>query len=176
VSIAPAKPRISRPPHKKRAVVKQHKPKHKPKPKPATKKPSTMQPATMQPATMQPATEQPGVVGSEQTHATPPVASPDTGSKTNWSRTALFLVVASILGTIVFLHRRRIRPRQVDVEVIEHQAERAVHFPLGKVGALPVTLQAPSALQDEPIAPTAPAPDEQHSELGLHPRPAGRTR
>jgi hypothetical protein len=162
-SVAPAKPRISRPPHKKRAVVKQQ------KPKPATKKPATTQPSI----------KQPEVVGAEQTHVTPPVASPaaspDTGFKADWSRTALLLVVVSILGTIVVLRRRRGRPRQVDVEVIEHQAERAVHFPLGKFNAPPVTQQALSALREEPVAPIAPAPAEQHSELGLHPRPAART-
>jgi hypothetical protein len=170
VSVAPAKPRISHPPHKKRAVVKQHKPKHKPKP--ATKKPSTTQPATTQPTTVQP-----GVVGSDQTHATPPVASTETGSKAAWFTSALFflMAVAVILGTIVVLRRRRGRPRQPDVEVIEHQAERAVHFPLGKFGALPVTLQPPSPPQEEPVVPMAPAPAEQHSELGLHPRPVSRT-
>jgi hypothetical protein len=62
----------------------------------------------------------------------------------------------------------------VDVEVIEHQAERAVHFPLGKFNAPPVTQQALSALREESVVPTAPAPAERQSKLGLHPRPAGR--
>jgi hypothetical protein len=145
-------PQASRPVPKKKAAVK-HKAKAKPKPKPVATKPA-----------------QQGVAGAQKTHVVPPVASQDTSSGANWPRTALFLVLASILGAIAVFRYRRVHPREVDVEVLQPRAR----LPLDPPPVLMPTVQASSALQEERppeqlLADIAPAPAEQPPQVRPEP-------
>lgn len=153
-TVAP-KPRASRQPLKKRPAVKRHT-----KPKPSTQKPSANQ----------------GVKGAEKTNlgATESVASPGTRSSSKWLRTALVFAVVAILGVIGILfisassprtapssararrlpaaglRRRRTRPREVAVEVIQPKALRS-----------PIPLPPVSAPEPPPAGKPAPAPHEE---------------
>jgi hypothetical protein len=133
-TVAP-KPRASSHPHQKRLPVKHPKPKAKP-------------------ATTKPAVTQQGVTGAEKTPVAPPVAHQDTSSGANWGRAALFLLLALILGAVAVLRHRRVHPREVEVEVMQPQALRAVAFPLGRAFQ-------PAPTQEASVAPEAERPPEQ---------------
>ena len=133
-TVAP-KPQASIRPHKKRVAVKHP----KRKAKPATKKP---------------AVTQQGVNGAEKTPVAPPVAHQNTSSGANWGRAALFLLLALILGAVAVIRHRRVHPREVEVEVMQPQALRAVAFPLGRAFQ-------PAPPQEAPTPPPTERPPEQ---------------
>jgi hypothetical protein len=97
-----------------------------------------------------------GVKGAEKSSpVAPPVASHGTSFSVNWPQTALFLVIASIFGVLAFLRhrRRRARPREVAVEVIQPKALLgAIPLPPVQPQELPSAARASPALHETFLA------------------------